>query len=198
MGITWDGILEKTIAGIIGGLIATALLKLIELFRRPQLDIVFEKSDTYTVARLDNVPQKPEGLFIHLNIKNKRKSTAYGCKVFLLSIEEEIDGVFSPIALPVHHPLKWANENEPKGYDGLEIPGNYRRRVDFIHSIKGNNIFLLFIEGGSRGIRNGFGNGKYRFALQTSGTNTNTVTKKFIVEWSGTFDKDNIQVREDK
>lgn len=194
--VTWNGVLEKTIAGIIGGLIATALLKSIDFFRRPQLDIVFRKRNTFTVARLDNVPQKPDGLFVHLIVKNKRKSTAYGCKVFLLSLEEKIGDVYRVIDLKVHYTLKWANENEPKGYEGLEIPGNYHRRVDFIHSIKGANVFFLFIEGGSRGIRNGFANGEYRFTIQASGTNTNTVTKKFIIKWNSNFEKDNIEVKE--
>ena len=196
--IDWNAILGNVISGVVGGLIATALLKLISILQRPQLDIKFEEEDTFTIARLDNVPNKPDGLFVHLNIKNKRKSTAYGCKIFLLNLEEKIDGVFKPIDSKIHYTLKWANENEPKGYEGLEIPGKYRRRVDFIHSIRSHNIFLLFIEGGSRGIRNGFANGEYRFTIQASGTNANTVTKKFIVKWNGNFEKDNIEVKEDK
>lgn len=196
--VDWNSILENVISGAIGGLIATALLKLISILQRPQLDIKFDQDDTFTIARCDNVPNKPNGLFVHLNVHNKRKSTAYGCKVFLLKLEEKIHGSFQPIDLNIHYTLKWANENEPKGYEGLEIPGKYRRRVDFIHSIQAANIFLLFIEGGSRGIRNGFANGEYRFTLQASGTNTNTVKKKYIVKWNGNFDKDNIKIKEDK
>lgn len=196
--ITLDGILEKTIAGIIGGLIATVILKLIDFFKRPKLDIVFEIGDTYTIAKIGNIPGEPDGLYLHLNVKNLRKSMAYECKVFLLSLEEKINGEFKKINLKTHYTLKWANENEPRGYEGLEIPGNYRRRVDLFNSIIGNNIFLLFIEGGYRGIRNGFKNGVYRFTIQASGINTNTVTKKFIVKWSGPFKKENIKVREEK
>jgi hypothetical protein len=195
--ITIDGILEKTIAGIIGGLIATAILKLLDFLKKPKIDIVFNANDTYTIARIGNINDQPDGLYLHLNVKNQRKSMAYGCKVFLLNLEEKINGEFKKINLKTHYTLKWANENEPRGYEGLEIPGNYRRRVDFFHSIVGSDIFLLFIEGGYRGIRNGFGNGEYRFIVQASGKNTNTVTKKFIVKWNGPFEKERIKIWEE-
>jgi hypothetical protein len=196
--ITLDGILEKTVAGVIGGLIATVILKLIDLFKRPKIDIVFEKKDTYTIAKIGNIPDTPDGLYLHLNVLNSRKSMAYGCKVFLLSLEEKRNNKFEKIDLKTHYVLKWANENEPKGYEGLEIPGNYRRRVDLFHSTVGSHLFLLFIEGGLRGIRNGFGNGEYRFTIQVSGKNTNTVTKKFIVKWDGPFEKENIEIKPDE
>ena len=67
-----------------------------------------------------------------------------------------------------------------------------------MHSIKGSDIFMLFIEGGSRGLPNGFSNGEYRFTIQASGRNTNTITKRFIVSWNGLFEKENIKVSEEK
>jgi hypothetical protein len=196
--ITIDGILEKTVAGIIGGLIATALLKLVDFFKRPKLDIVFDRDDTYTTAEIGNILGTPIGLYLHLSIINSRKSMAYGCKVFLLSLEEKKEGEFKKLNYKVHYTLKWSNENEQRGYEGLEIPGNYRRRVDLFHSVLGDNKFLLFIEGGLRGIRNGFENGEYRFTIQASGKNTNTITKKFIVKWNGLFEKENIEVFEEE
>lgn len=191
-----ETILNNMIAAFLGALIITVMLKLFEVFKKPHLDIVFNEKDTYKCAKAD--PKSPEELFVHLNVKNNRRSMAYGCKVFLLQLEEKINGAFTPIDIKVHYTLKWANENEPKGYEGLEIPGHYRRKVDLINGPKGGNVFYLFIEGGSRDIRNGFGNGEYRFTVQASGTNTTTVTKKFIVKWKGVFDKTTITVIEEK
>ena len=197
--VSWDGILEKTIAGIIGGLIATALLKLVSLLHRPKLDIMFEADDTYTVAFVEQNGQRNEFLYVHLNIINKSKTMAQGCKVFILKLEQKIDNQFKEIPLKTHLTLKWANELESKGFEGLEIPGNFRRRVDLIHGPhKNNQAFALFIESGPRGVPNGFAKGEYRFTIQSSGLNTNTIAKKFILRWDNTFEKNNIDVYEEK
>jgi len=201
--VNWDVIVDNAIAGIIagtiGGLIAAVLLKLFSLVTRPKLEIKFEPDDTYTVAYVEQNSQRREFLFVHLNICNKSKAIAQGCKVFLLKLEQKIDNQFEEVPINTHLTLKWANETEENGFKGLEIPGEYRRRVDLAHGLHRNNqIFTLFIEGGPRGVPNGFSQGEYRFTIQTSGINTNTVTKKFILKWNKTFERDNIEVEKEK
>lgn len=193
LAIDTSSIFGNTVSGIIGGLIAAAIIKLSYVLKRPQLKISFDEKDTFDVMP-DAKTGKP-ALFVHLNIENTRSTMAYGCKVFLLKMERKYGIEFKCLGIKPHLNLHWANENPPKGFEGLEIPGNYRRRVDFIHSLKGLDFFRLFIEAGPRGVTNQFPNGIYRFTIQASGKNTNTVTKKFVVDWEkGKFEKENIKV----
>lgn len=188
--------LETLAPGLINN---SALREVIGLIRKPRLDIEFKPEKTYDLASDPRTSPKQICLYVHLNVVNKSKTIAQGCKVFLLKLERKINNQFQEIPLHTHPILKWANESEPKGFEGLEILGNEDKRVDLVHGRHQNhNQFDLYIESGPRGVPNGFGQGEYRFTVQTSGSNTNTITKKFILKWQGTFEKENIEVIEEK
>lgn len=195
LNIFSSSITEQAFAGILAGLSAAFLIKILSWIVKPKLKLYFKEDDTYTQAPNQNGLTY---LFTHLVVKNVRKSMATGCKVFLLKIEKKNNKKFEDIPLKIHFTLKWSNENEPKGYGGLEIPGNYRRRIDLASAeLYSTSNFSLFIEGGMRGINNTFPNGEYRFTIQATGNNTNTITKRFIFKWSGSFVKDNIVIEEE-
>ncbi len=196
--------LSQIIAGSIGGLIVVLIINFYNIIVRPRLDISFDYLDTFDevpIGKIDGVASSEflskQGLYVHLNIKNKRRALARGCKVFLIKIEKynEQKSKFEEIRLKKHYHFKWANEPEEKeGYEGLEIPGKYRRRVDFVHSTKGEYQAGFFVKVGWLGIGNMINEGIYRMTIQASGENTNTVTKRFIFIWKGKFLRENIQV----
>lgn len=192
----YSSVIEQAVAGVIAGLSAAFLIKLLNWIFRPRLKMYFKEDDSYTIAPNQN---DINCLFTHLVVKNIRKSMALGCKVFILKIEKKNNKKFENIPLKIHFTLKWANENDPKGFEGLEIPGNYRRRIDLASSeLNSTSHFSLYVEGGMRGIINAFPNGEYRFTIQATGKNTNTITKRFIFKWSGSFIKDHIIIKEEK
>ena len=190
-----SSITEQAVAGVIAGISAAFLIKILGWIVKPKLKLYFKEDDTYTQA------PNQDGLtflFTHLVVRNVKKPMAMGCKVFLLKIEKKNGKKFGDIPLKIHYTLKWSNENEPKGYEALEIPGNYRRRVDLASAeLNSTSNFSLSVEGGMRGINNAFSNGEYRFTIQATGKNTNTITKRFIFKWNGNFIKDNIVIREE-
>lgn len=193
--ISPSSITEQAVAGILAGLSAAILLKFFTWIVRPKLKLYFKESDTYGI-----IPNQDNQtiLFTHLGVKNVRRAVAVGCRVFLLKIEKKNNNKFENLPLKIFHVLKWSNENEPKGYEGLEIPGYYRRRVDLAAAELGSTSnFALFIEGGLRGISNSYSNGEYRFTIQATGSNTNTITKRFTFKWCGSFIKSNIVIKED-
>lgn len=195
LNISYSSITKQAFAGIIAGLTAALLLKFIGWIFKPRIKLYFDEKDTFNVV--PNQHRIPT-LFTQLSVKNERRAMATGCKVFVLKIEKKSNEKFENIPMNVHYTLKWANENEPKGYEGLEIPGNYRRRIDLASAHhKSNSTFSLFVEGGLRGISNWFSNGVYRFTIQATGINTNTITKRFIFKWDGTFVKKNISIEEE-
>lgn len=188
-------ILEQVVAGTVAGIAAAALIKILNWLTSPKLKMYFKDSDTYTIAPVQN---GVNFLFMHLVVKNVKRKMAVGCKVFLLKLEQKKNEKFEEIPLKAHLTLKWANENETIGYNGLEIPGNYRRRIDLAQApLNSSSNFYFFIEGGARGIRNGFPEGEYRLTLQATGENTSTVTKRFIFKWHDKFIKENIIVEEE-
>ncbi len=193
---------SEFIKGIIIGISIPFLIWLARLIflrlTNPKLEINFNKSNTFDELVISNISGNPLGLFVHLDIRNKRRKKAERCKVYLLKMEKEENNIFTSIDIRAKPILKWANENESRGYEELEILGNNSRRVDFVHSIKKRDKFLLFVEEGERGIPNGFPNGKYRFTVQASGSNTNIVIEKFILDWKGKFEKNNINVYKEK
>lgn len=190
-----DYIIGQIITGAIAGITAALLLKIFGWFFKPRLRIYFKENDSYTEAP---VQSGETFLFTHLVVENIRKSIAVGCRVFILKIEKKNNKKFESIPLKVYYTLKWSNENEPKGYEGLVIPGNYRRRIDLASArLDSSSGFSLFIEGGARGVVNKFYEGEYRFTVQATGDNTNTVTKRFILELYGNFKKDNIRIKEE-
>lgn len=193
---------NNILTNIIGAFIGAILFHLFLFLIRPKLDIKFEANDTYTPAPSKSWDKNMRDiLFIHVNVINKSKTLAQKCKVFLLKLEKKNGNQFKEIPIKAHLTLKWANESiEKKGFNGLEIPGKYRRRVDLIRAPnEKRQYFKLFIEEDEpRGISNCFNEGEYRFTIQASGLNTNTVTKRFILKWQGTFEKNNIHVYEEK
>lgn len=195
-----EGYISQIIGGSIGGLIVFIIIRIYSILTRPRLTISFNLEDTFEEMLIGNIQPPQMGLYIHLNVNNKRRSLGRGCKVFLIKLEKynEIKKVFENESLKKHLHLKWANEDDKKeGYEGLEIPGKYCRRIDLIHSIKGDKKARFFIKIGLLGISNEIINGVYRMTIQASGENTNTTTKKFIVIWKGAFLKENISVIEE-
>ncbi len=196
--------IPQIVTGIGIGLTVIIIMRIYNILTRPKLDISFDSEDTFNevpIGKIGDVAKSEFlskiGLYVHLNINNKRKSLARNCKVFLVKLEKynESKKAFENINLEKHFHLKWANEDQDKeGYEGLEIPGKYRRRVDLIHSEKGDTQVGFFIKIKWLGIGNRIGEGIYRMSIQASGENTNTTTKKFIVIWKGAFLKENVCV----
>tara|TARA_Y100000310_G_scaffold296300_1_gene328443 strand:- start:2305 stop:2985 length:681 start_codon:yes stop_codon:yes gene_type:complete len=192
-------IIPSAIAGLIAGVSAGGVFKFLEWLFKPHLKVYFNCKRTF-----DKLPAIPLGggeavdtLFVHLIVKNTRSNVARRCHVFLLKLERQEKGKFVNLKLPVHLILMWSNEPVPKGFSGLEIPGRSSRRFDLLNVPLSppTNRFFLFIEPGPRGVPNGFGKGIYRFTIQVQGTNTNKVTKKFIIKF---ININNIKIEEEE
>ncbi|PKN37669.1 MAG: hypothetical protein CVU62_08060 [Deltaproteobacteria bacterium HGW-Deltaproteobacteria-2] len=189
-------VIEQVIAGLIAGLSAAALIKILTWITKPRLKMYFKKSETYTKLPNEN---GIDYLFMHLVIRNVKKTMAIGCRVFLLKLEEKKNNKFVEIPIKVHLLLKWSNENQEKGFNGLEIPGNYRRRIDLVCSeYNDNSKFSFYTEGGARGIVFYYPPGEYRLTIQATGENSNSITKRFIFKWHGNFIEKNINIEEEK
>ena len=187
--IDMENIISGIISGTAAGIAVSFILWIYKINTMPKLNIEFDANDTYYLGS-DNK------LYVHLKIVNSRKTMAKNCKVFLLNFEKKENDEYRSTPNP-HLNLKWAHEFNDKGYDWLEIPGNYRRKVDLIYGIHENiESFKLFIEPGARGVESTFPHGEYLFTVQTSGENTNVVRKNFILRWKKgtTFTKDNIEI----
>jgi len=188
-------IIPNAIAGLVAGLSAVGILKLIEYWTQPKLKVYFDPNRTFEIR---SVGPRKKFRYIHLIVENTSSRIAKECQVFLLKLEMKKRNRFKDLKLPVHLILMWSNEPLPKGFFPLEIPGDRDRRVDLFHSpTKGLHLdkFFLMIEGGPRGISNIFDKGTYRFTLQFQGTNTNKVIKRFLVVFKGTS---KIMVKEEK
>ena len=194
-----DIIVFGAIPTVLATLFISGLVNLYKFFTKPKLRLYFSEALTFDVLPAVNLRPPNMTIYTHLIIENIRPSMAQGCKVFLLNLEQKKNGSFQRVkGFNVHQTLKWAHENEPKGYEGLEIPGKYYRKVDLIHIPQNSNDFLLFIEAGPRGIKSNFPPGEYRFVIQVAGVNTNTITKTLLVSWNGEWDRKGIKVREER
>lgn len=188
----FSGSLNRIVIGIITSLLVLAITAIIKTLGKPKLKILFDENDTFDTAQIQNIPNKPIGLYIHLRIINKRSKIAKNCKVFLKKLEKKEKSKFTTINIKTPLMLKWANISVKDEFAGIEILDNERKRVDFFHAVKGDNKFFFFIEPGPRGLpvefTNGFSNGIYKVTINAYGDNTNIVEKKFIVEWNGKFE----------
>ena len=199
---------SRVVAGSIGGLVVAGVIRIYNILTRPRLDMSFKDSDTFDEVPIGKIGEEAKaeflsrtGLYVHLNIENKRRNIARGCKIFLTKLEiyDEKNKEFREINLKKPYNLKWANEDDKgEGYSGLEITKGNRRRVDLIHGERGDDKAGFFIKLGWLGIPNMIKEGAWRMTIQATGENTKTITKKFIFVWKGKeFLKENINVIEE-
>ncbi len=155
---------------------------------RPKLRIYFDPSQTYHVAP-DLAADGINGMFLHVMIVNRGRTTARKCRALLFEVDSEAKpGAFGPAPLfrnPVE--LHWAHED----IDCLakDIPPEQPMRLDVCYANEGHFQLHFFCEKRPRGVQTDFPPGRYKVRIKVRSDDGATCSGRFLLAFDGDFRK---------
>lgn len=171
---------------ILGWLNPLSFLRAISSYLdRPRLEIYYASKETYHKA-IDLSFNKTLGLFCHVMVRNKGKTTAKNCKGELRSIQQLNNKAFQNIEEYKNiMTLKWAHEKDYSPKDIDDVP----RRLDVCYVHEGYDIVHFFTEKYPSGNQTDFPPGEYLIRIRVKSDNTSSIERSFIVKYKeGDFD----------
>ena len=179
---------QEVIIFIILGLgVLIPLRMLFKYYKRPVLNIYFNKSQTYD-EKFDHAGTgKNWGMFVHIIVDNTGRSDAKRCLGYLVEVEENDSfDSFTPspnFKGPVK--LHWDHDAPGGGWNPLDVIKYKPRKLDVCFVHEGDPRLHFFTEEFPHGFQKGFGPGEYRIKITVSADNVKPISEYFIIRWDG-------------
>lgn len=155
--------------------------KAISWVQRPILEVYYDKKETYHYAR-DLSNNGIVGLFLHVMVRNKGKSTAKKVKGELVEIQQWQTNKYVNLSNLYRNTmqLKWAHEDS---YKCKDIQPSDAIRLDVCYVHEGTDVIHFFTKKYPSGNQTDFLPGKYTITIRIVSENANSITEKFVVEY---------------